>query len=152
MQTTTLSKLIAPLKRRVMLMVGRAVLCAVNDDTKMQRLQVSLLEGELCDQVERLQQYGFTSHPHPGAECAVVFIGGNRDHGLVIAVDDKRYRLKSLKRGEVALYTDEGDKIHLKRNRTIEIETKCLVIKAAEKVRMETPLVEVSGEIKSGAK
>src|SRR6266568_5083685 len=101
MRLETLNKLVSPLKRRVMLMVGRAVLCAVNDDAKIQRTQISLLEGELRDQVERLQQYGFTSHPHVGAECVAVFVGGSRDHGLVIAVDDKRYRLTALKRGEV---------------------------------------------------
>lgn len=149
MRLETLNKIISPLKRRVMLMVGRAVLCAVNDSSKIQLTQVSLLEGELRDQLERFQQYGFTSHPHIGAECAVVFLGGNRDHGIVIAVDDKRYRLKSLERGEVALYTDEGDKIHLKRNRTVEIETKNMVIKATEKIRFETPIVEVTGDINS---
>lgn len=149
MRLESLNKWLAPLRRRVMLMVGRAVLCAVQDDAKIQRVQISLLEDELRDQVERIQQYGFTSHPHVGAECVAVFVGGNRDHGLVIAVDDKRYRLTALQRGEVALYTDEGDKIHLKRDRNIEIETKQLVIKAVDKVRLETPVLEVTGDVNS---
>jgi phage gp45-like len=41
-----------------------------------------------------------------------------------------------------------GDKIHLKRDRRIEIETQQLIVKASERVRMETPLLEVTGDLK----
>ncbi|WP_431477838.1 phage baseplate assembly protein domain-containing protein [Massilia eburnea] len=58
---------------------------------------------------------GFTSVPKPGAEGVVVFVGGNRDHGLVIAVEDRRFRLKGLASGEVAIYDDQGQKVHLTR-------------------------------------
>ena len=119
-----LRRLLAPLQRRIMLIIGRAVIKAVNDDSKMQALQISLLNGELRDGVERVQNYGFTSHPHNGAEGVCLFVGGDRSHGLVIAVDDRRYRLKGLKQGEVAIYSDEGDSIVLKRGNEIEINTK----------------------------
>lgn len=118
----------APFKRRIMLMVGRAVLRLVNDGTKLQTLQISLLDGEVRDGVERVQEYGFTSHPLPGAECAAVFLGGNRDHGLVIAIDDRRYRLTALAAGEVALYDDLGKSLVLKRNGDIEITATRVVV------------------------
>ena len=47
-------------------------------------------------------------------------------------------RVAGLKSGEVCIYTDEGDKITLKRDRHIEIETLHLVIRAQEDVRVET--------------
>lgn len=101
-------------------MVSRAVVKLVNDGTKLQALQLALLDGETRDQVERFQQYGFTSVPQQGAEGVVLFIGGDRAHGVVVAVDDRRYRLKGLQNGEVAVYTDQGDSIVLKRGGVIE--------------------------------
>lgn len=119
-------QMIANLHRRVMLSVGRAVIRAVSDDPKMQELQAEILKGEVRNNLERFQNYGYTSVPHPGAEGVVVFVGGNRDHGLVVAVDDRRYRLKGLKAGEVAMYTDEGDFVHFKRGNEIHTKTKTL--------------------------
>lgn len=121
-------RMLDPMKRRVMLMVGRAVVRLVNDAPKMQTLQLSLLEGEVRDGVERFQQYGFTAHPLPGAEAAVVFLGGNRNHGIVIAVDDRRYRLTALAAGEVALYDDLGKSLVFKRNGDIEINATRVLI------------------------
>lgn len=93
----------------------RGVVSLVDDDTKMQMLQVGLRANEVRDDIERFQQYGFTAHPHPGAECLALGVGGNREHTVVIAVDDRRYRLTSLVQGEVALYDDLGQTLILKR-------------------------------------
>ena len=142
-----INKLTGPLARRVRLMVSRGVIGAVNDALKEQGVQVALLADEVRD-CERYQEYGFTSVPQAGAEAITVFVGGSRDHGVVIATGDRRYRLKGLAVGEVSLYTDEGDHIKLGRGRVIEVETTTLLVKAATKVRMETPLLEVTGEIK----
>lgn len=109
-----INKVTAPLARRVNLMVARGVLALVNDAAKMQGVQVQLLSGEVR-QMERFQNYGFTSMPHAGAEVAAVFVGGNRDHGLVLAVDDRRYRVKGLAAGEVGIYDDLGHRVTLTR-------------------------------------
>lgn len=143
----TINMLIAPLARRVRLTVSRCVITAVNDSLKEQGVQMALLDGEVRDG-ERYQEYGFTSVPHGQAEGIAVFIGGCRDHGVVIATGDRRYRLKGLQGGEVAIYTDEGDHIKLGRGRVIEVETTTLLVKASTKVRMVTPFFEVTGEIK----
>lgn len=140
MDPRTISKLLAPLHRRVMLMVSRAVVTLVNDSLKMQRLQLGVLEGETKDNVERFQNYGFTGVPLVGAEAVIAFIGGNRDHGIVLAVDDRRYRVVGLENGEVAIYNFEGTKVVLKKGGIIEHT-------AATKVRMVTPRLEVTGEI-----
>ena len=90
--------------------VSRAVVKRVDDSKKRQIVQAGLLEGETREGLEHYQPYGFTSVPHAGAEGVALFAGGERDHGLLVAVDDRRYRLTGLENGEVALYTDEGDK------------------------------------------
>jgi phage baseplate assembly protein V len=140
-------KMMAPLARRISLMLGRALLTAVSDANQRQLVQLAALAGEVKSDVERVQEYGFTSHPLPGAQVLFVSMGGNRDHPVAISVDDPRYRVKDLSAGEVAIYTDEGDKIVLKRGNTVEITTQTLLVKAATKVRCETPLLECTGEI-----
>lgn len=150
------NRLIQPLRRRVMLMVSRAVIKVVNDTGGIQKLQVVGYDGELLEGVERFQEYGLTSVPKGAAEAVATAIGGNRSHTIVIAVDDRRFRLKNLKPGEVALYDDLGQKVHLKRD-GIYVETPMKLeaiigtsarIQAPAGVRLETPNLEVTGEIK----
>lgn len=138
---------IKPYYRRIMMTVARGIVTRVDDGKKMQIMQLNLQAEETRANLERFQQYGITSNPHDGAEAAVVFVGGSRDHGLILAVDDRRYRLQSLEKGEVAIYTDEGDKILLGRGNNIQIETNTLTVRAADKARFETPVLECTGEI-----
>lgn len=139
------SRLMAPLARRVRLMARRAVVKLVYDDPRMQELQVAIFSGEIRDRVERWQDYGFTSHPFPQAEAIVLALGGNTDHCAVIKVDDRRYRLKSLAEGEVSIFDDQGQAIHLKRDKTIHIYgTDHLVADVAEDVTVNTKVATVN--------
>ncbi|TCS37492.1 phage baseplate assembly protein V [Paucimonas lemoignei] len=110
-----IDKLTAGARNKAALMVGRCILKAIGDGKAVQLVQAQLLAEEIHDDVERIQEYGFTSVPKPGAEGVIVFVGGNRDHGLLIAVEDRRFRLKALESGEVAIYDDQGQKVHLTR-------------------------------------
>lgn len=132
-----IAKVTAPMRRRLALMVGRCVLLTVNDSSQIQQLQVRALAGEELDRVERHQEYGFTSRPHPGAEGVMVSVGGLRGHSLVIAVEDRRYRLSGLQAGEVALYDDQNQAVHLKRS-GIEITTQ-----GPDGVKIHAPKVHV---------
>lgn len=125
------------LQRRVMNALARAVIEQVNDGTKLQVLQLSLMADEVKGGVERYQEYGFTSVPLEGAEALAAFIGGNRDHGIVICVADRRVRLKGLAAGEVALYDDQGQKVVLHRDHTRV---------TAGKVVVESPDIRLGGE------
>lgn len=145
-----LQRALGPLRARMMLMVSRAVVLLTNDAAKLQGLQVSLLADEVRDDVERFQNYGFTSHPLPGAEAVALSVQGNRDHVVVVAVDDRRYRLQGLEAGEVAIYTDEGDRIVLRRGGVIELTAATKLVITAPLVEM-TGALHVAGDIHSGA-
>jgi len=114
---------------------------------KMRELQMRLYAGEVKDGLEHFEPYGFTSSPLAGAEGIVAFLGGDRSHGVVLVAADRRYRVQTLQDGEVAIYTDEGDKIHLKRGRIIDIETQTLNIKAGVAVNFDTPQITQTGKI-----
>jgi len=122
--------LLEPLIKRVRLLVGRGIVSLINDQTRIQEIQVKLMANEVRADIQHFQPYGLTSHPKPGAEAVVLFHSGNRDHGLCVVVDDRRYRLKGLARGEVALYTDEGDSVIMRRNHKIDIQTGTVSITA----------------------
>ncbi len=149
------SKLLAPLARRLRLMIGRSTIVLTNDNKNLQELQVTILNDDVDDSIERFQEYGFTSRPKPGAEAIILCVGGSRAHAIAVAVDDRRYRLKSLAEGEVALYTDEGDYIHFKRGRVIEVMAGAKVkitapeveVIASTKVTLDTPLAHVTGAL-----
>jgi len=134
-------KLIGPLQRRIALSIGRCVVKLVNDATLMQGVQITLLADEARDNVERMQEYGFTSVPLPGAEALAVAVGGTRNHVVVIKCEDRRYRLTGLQGGEVAIYDDLGTKIVLKRGNVIEAT-------AATRIDLITPLTHSSGNLK----
>ncbi|WP_263264036.1 phage baseplate assembly protein V [Pseudomonas sp. RIT-PI-S] len=134
---------------RLMNMLTRGVVALAKPTTKMQALQMRLTHGEVKDSMEHLEPYGFTSCPHEGAEGLAAFMGGDRSHGVVVVVADRRYRLTALQAGEVAIYTDEGDKIHLKRGRIIDIETGTLNIRAATAVNIDAPVINQTGRIVS---
>lgn len=133
---------------RVRGMVSRAVVSLVNDAFKLQGLQVTLMAGQTPDDVERFQSYGLTSVPHPGAEGIALAVGGSTGHTVVIAVDDRRFRLTDLQGGEVALYDDLGHKLHLTRD-GIVIDGGGHLVKMTNlaKLRVEAD-IESTGEIK----
>lgn len=107
----SLRTLLRPLATRIANMVARAVVQLADDAPRLQLLQLGAGPGETRDGCERFQEYGFTSVPLAGAEAVVIFPNGRRDHGLVVAVDDRRYRLTDLEPGDVALYRAGG--LHL---------------------------------------
>ncbi|KMQ73994.1 phage baseplate assembly protein V [Marinobacter subterrani] len=155
-QRRTWQRLMGPVWRRIRLLVSRGVLKLVDDSLKLQGVQVSLLGGEPA-WAERFQEYGYTSHPHPGAEAIVAAVGGARAHLVALSVDDRRYRPKGLAAGEVCLYTDEGDEIRFKRGKIIavkagsklEVTAPEAVFNCSTSVTLNTPKVIATGDIEA---
>lgn len=123
---------------RIQGMIARGIVRLVSDSLQMQGVQIELLDGEAHDEVERFQDYGFTSVPHGGAEAVAICPGGLRSHAIVIRVDDRRYRLGGMEGGEVALYDDLGQVVHLKRDG--------ILVSSPMKVIVEAPELHLGGE------
>jgi phage gp45-like len=106
--------------------IKRVTVETTNEDPKFREAQVSLYAQEKQKEIEHFEPYGLTSRvkqPTDGqggakekAEGLMVFTGGNRSQGALVVVGDRRYRLKGLKEGEVALYDDQGQKVHITRD------------------------------------
>lgn len=115
---------LAPVARRTRTLIARGVLELIDDGKKLQAVQVSTRADNLHDDVEHFQPHGFTSVPAVGAECIVVHVGGNSDHPVVIAVDDRRYRPKDLAEGEACMWTiADGKRVLCKADGTVILGT-----------------------------
>lgn len=117
-----------------------------NSASPIQLAQAAGLADELLQNVELMQHYGYTSNPPPDSECIVLPLGGRTGHGVIIATEHGTYRLKNLKSGEVALYSDEGDSIILKRGRVMEVTTQTLNVNAAMVVNIASPTVNINAQ------
>ncbi len=101
-----LLKFLAPLKNRIMLMLARGIVTAVEQEGALPTLRARFLAGEEHGDIPLMQQYGFASRPLPGAECVVAFMGGERSQGVAVATCDRRF-IPVLGEGEVVIYSAE---------------------------------------------
>ena len=120
----------------------RGVLHLVKSADNIQKVQASGLADETLQDVEFMQQFGFTSVPPANTQAVILPIGGQTTHGIVIATENGSFRVKNLQGGEVAVYDESGSSIVLKKGRLIEIDCDVLKINAATKVDISSPLVE----------
>ncbi|MCO6514489.1 MULTISPECIES: phage baseplate assembly protein V [Snodgrassella] len=125
----------------------RGVLNRVNASEPMQTAQVAGLADETLQDVEHVQQFGFTSNPPPGTEAIIIPLGGTTTHGIVIATENGDYRIKSLAPGEVAIYNQSGASITLKNGKVINIDCNELNINASAGVNITAPDVNCSQQL-----
>lgn len=124
-QVTRIAKiLIAPIKNRVAMLAARVVIATVDDSKKMQTVKIGVLKDENLTEVERMQNYGFTSNPGPKSEGVIICIGGSRDHAVVIASDNRERRPTGLKDYESAMYYDKDNYIAVYEGGKFEIKNK----------------------------
>lgn len=134
------SRLFGSLQRRVMLMIAKGIIRRVDDSGKNQITQVGLLSKEIRDQIENIQQFGLSSSPPPGSEVVVVFPGGSRDHGVIVATSDHKTRPRDLNEGETVVYNSNGDFIKLKSTGEIEINS-------GTELNIRAPKVTIRGDL-----
>lgn len=143
-----LNRLLEPIRNRIRLMIARSLITATQDGDGGIRLELNLLAGEVRDDIELVQQYGVSSRPKEGSQSVVLFLGGSRDSGVSIATKGMGPEMRiELKEGEVALHTDEGDFIHLKNGRVMELSTETLKITATKEIQIDSPQTTSTGEI-----
>ncbi|GDK04877.1 hypothetical protein BvCmsKSP054_01471 [Escherichia coli] len=113
----------------------------------MQNVQLTGMDGETFDDVERPQQYGQISVPLPGAETFFACLGGQRDQTVVLVVEDRRSRPTGLTSGDTGVYHHEGHRIRLTRDGRIIVTCKTLEIYADEGVQVDTPEATFTGNV-----
>ena len=144
--------LLRPFRQALDNLIARAVVRSVAQG-KVQILQVAPSASELKDRIEHLEPAGWTSHPLPGAEALVLFLGGDRSHGVATVVADRRTRPADVPAGAVCVYAsaDAVSKIWLKPEGEILIEATNVTIEASAditlraegKLRLEGDDVEI---------
>ena len=105
--------------RRMQNIVTKVLIKAVYDSDQIQLVKLSGLYNEVTDKVERIQNYGLTSNPPQNSEGISLCLSGDKDHQIVIACDSGMYRVQ-VDNGEVAVYSQYGQKILLAKNGDIE--------------------------------
>jgi phage baseplate assembly protein V len=124
------------MEQKIRNLVSRGILKRVAYDGNRRRLQLTARRGFTIDDVEHLEPYGVTTHALPGAEVVVANLGGNRGRSIVLLTHDRRHRVV-IAEGEVALYTHQGEMIHLRQDGSIQL-------KAATSVSIESPLTHIT--------
>lgn len=121
-----LHRFMQPIRRRIALLLGRALLVSADDSKGIQLIRIQMFNGEEKQGVERLQSYGMTSVPKEGSEVLIGAINGSKDQVIAIVVNDSNARMTGLNEGDVALHRQSGDKVWIKllSNDVIEINAK----------------------------
>jgi phage gp45-like len=110
---------------------------------KIPRFTAAGRPGETFSNREVFGQYGFSSRPLSGAENIMAIEGSCV---IQLASADRRYEI-SLQDGEVAVHTDEGDSLHFKRGRVMEITTGTAIINATTVKLGSSELLPTSGVV-----
>lgn len=129
---------------RLRLMVARGVVNLINDAGGLQLLQVEALADEPLDGVERVQNFGQTSHPPRGSVPVLVAVAGSRDHMVAVAVDNEDHRPRGLQEGESAMYNAHGVLFLFDKDGNARLSCKNFIIDASEGIQANTPLANFS--------
>lgn len=135
-----LAKLLAPIRRRIRQIATRAIVELVDTDTALTTLKMKISESESLEGLEHFEPFGFTTNPPADSEALVISLGGRREHSVVLQVANRKYRVRGLKPGDVALYNQNGDKLVMKMSGETELSV-------SSKVVMKCPNFEITGDV-----
>ncbi|QGZ56758.1 phage baseplate assembly protein V [Paraburkholderia acidiphila] len=143
--------------RRILNIIGRARVNLVKDSGPVQMAQLTVNDLETIDNIPIVHDFGFSSNPPAGSDVAMVFVGGDRSNGVIVASNHQKYRVRNLAPGESVIYTQDGKQIYLTASGGIKIAANgqpvevdnatTVTINASTKVRMVTPRLECTGDI-----
>lgn len=133
--------------QKLRLLVARGVVNFVKN-AGLQELQVNLLEGETREEVERVQNFGYSGNPPAGSTVVAVAVGGSRDHMIVVGCEHPQYS-PQLQSGESAMYAQFGQLLKMDKDGNVTLKCKSFTIEADGNVSMSaTGSIE---QIASGA-
>lgn len=146
---------ISTLYRQIKMLLGIGRVSASDDSDGVQTVQYQT-PLEVHSNTPRLAEFGFSSGLPAGSDVVIGFLGGDRSSGMIIASNHSDYRHTGLAAGETVIYSQWGQFIKLTENGVIiEAHNQPVTINNATevtvntsvKVRLNTPLLEVSGDI-----
>jgi len=105
-----LQRLISPIITRVRRVCLGAIIRRVDDGGDLQRMQVESIGHSVYDNVEKFEQFGFTSNPPVGLDAIIIERCGKH---IIVAIGDRKYRIKNLESGDTAVYDVRGQTIIL---------------------------------------
>lgn len=108
------------LKNRVLRMLGRALLLAVQEKGGRQFLTIDISDGDNRELVERLQQYGHHSWPPETCDIVYAALGANRNITVALSAQDPG-RPPLLKMGDSAIYGLAGNTVYCHADGSIEL-------------------------------
>lgn len=143
------------LGRRVAMMIGLGKITGYGDAGGIQKLQYQT-QMEVRGETPRMAEFGFSSGLPVGTDVVLAYLGGDRSSAVIVASNNQQYRQSGLKSGETLIYNQWGVFVKLTEN-GIEIEAKgkpvtvtnatTVTVTATEKIRLETPRLEVTGDV-----
>lgn len=143
------------LGRRVAMMIGLGKITGYGDAGGIQKLQYQT-PLEVRGDTPRMAEFGFSSGLPVGTDVVLAYLGGDRSSAVIVASNNQQYRQSGLKSGEALIYNQWGMFVKLTEN-GIEVEAKgkpvtvanatTVTVTATEKIRLETPRLEVTGDV-----
>lgn len=143
------------LGRRVAMMIGLGKITGYGDAGGIQKLQYQT-PLEVKGDTPRMAEFGFSSGLPVGTDVVLAYLGGDRSSAVIVASNNQQYRQSGLKSGETLIYNQWGMFVKLTEN-GIEVEAKgkpvtvanatTVTVTATEKIRLETPRLEVTGDV-----
>jgi len=141
-------------ERRIRGVIGAATTTTSPDDTgDVQTVQAKFSSIELHDRLPVLFQFGVSASLPVGTDVAVVFVGGDRSNGVIVASNNKAVRPKNRLPGECEIYDAFGKSIRLSQDGGIIVEANgapvtvnqatTVTINASDEIDLVAPKVNV---------
>lgn len=146
----------APLWRRAWNLLSGGVITAVDDRGSVQTAQLALNCYETRDQTPVLQLFGLSANPPLQTDAVLLFFGGDRSNGVVVATNNQASRPTGQAAGETTLYNAHGMSIYLSAagiivnagNQPVTVNNATTItVNASGDMIFNTPLLKVSGDI-----
>lgn len=144
------------LYRRISMLVGIGRSTGVADDSgRAQTLQYTTPLDVRGDTL-RMTEFGFSSGLPVGSDVLVLSLGGDRSSQVIIASHHGTTRFTQLAAGETVIYDAQGKSVLLGKDQlTVNcagqdiqvMAARIATVTASERVRLETPRLECSGDI-----
>ncbi|EON3358793.1 phage baseplate assembly protein [Yersinia enterocolitica] len=150
---------LAKLYRQIKMMIGVGRVTGSHDGGSVQTVQYQT-PLEVRSDTPRLAEFGFSSGLPAGTDVVIGFLGGDRSSAVIIGSNHQSFRHVGLNSGETVIYSQWGQYVKLTEAGiiieangqpvTVNNATE-VTVNATVKVRLNTPLLEVSGDIVDNA-